>query len=158
MRPAPAGLGRRRLGAQQRLIFSDGPGLGADLLHLSEEDPARDLKAAHRLELDPLLDAREDEEHRHHRHGEHGTERRDDQRGGEAPPQPVAAHRRGGAGEGPGARPAPQPLARPVELGGAQAAARRAAAALLPDRRRRAQPPFRPLAGSVAHGACSAQR
>ena len=54
MRPAP----------QQRRVVAERGRSGRELLDLLQEQPARDLQTAHGLELDALLDAGEDEQHR----------------------------------------------------------------------------------------------
>ena len=67
---------------------------GGQLLHLLQEQPARDLQAAHGLELDALLDAGEDEQHGDRGDGDDRSQGRDDQDRRQPAPQAVAPHRR----------------------------------------------------------------
>ena len=108
--PLPGGLRGSGLGPQQGRIVAERGRPGRELLHLLQEQTARHLQAAHRLEFDALLDAREDEQHGDHRNRDDRTQRRDDERRRQPPAQAVPTQRRGRRGQRPGAGPAPQPL------------------------------------------------
>ena len=172
--PLARGVRRGRLRAQQRHVVAQLRRARRQVLHLLQEQPARDLQAALGLELDALLDAGEDQRDRDDRHGDDRAEGRDDEDRGQPPPQAVPPHHRAHR-QRPDAGAASQPLGGAEDARLAEVAARRPQAAQAAGRAPARSalrsplpfgaalpvgPPF-PSGAALpvrAHRACSAQR